>query len=400
VRLTYREKRSSLDDLAYWMIKNGWSEVSAASASARVEKRLDTLRADPGDGLPITPQNVLRLFVDRTGMLREPVHDRIDFAHRTFQEFMAAHAAVDEGDFGILLQNASNAEWREVVILAAALARPSERNKFIDELLKAGDSNPKERPKLHLLAAACLEAATDVAPAIRLEVKKRIKVVVPPRTISEAAQLAEAVGDMAVPFLQRQRWSNAREQSACVRALALIGSPEAVQVIAQYAQDWSTLVQREVVRSAQRIDKQLFLEAIAPNFNPDVLSGDVVAELLRKFGPASIPKLKFANSLRLSGEADADLSLIAQVPNVRNLELDRLGVVDLNLIAEAAGRLERLYASYTAVKGVALLHRLERLSMGEAPVDLVEFAGLPHLRELSLASCDLHTRRHSATSVN
>lgn len=61
---------------------------------------------------------VRRLFVERAGIIREPVAGQIDFTHRTFQEFLAAKAAVDEMDTGLLVENADDDQWREVIISA------------------------------------------------------------------------------------------------------------------------------------------------------------------------------------------------------------------------------------------------------------------------------------------
>jgi len=38
--------------------------------------------------------------VERSGIIRESTVNQVDFAHRTFQEFFAAKAAIDEGDSG------------------------------------------------------------------------------------------------------------------------------------------------------------------------------------------------------------------------------------------------------------------------------------------------------------
>ena len=73
-RLTYRQKRALLDDLAYWMIKNEWTEVAFNSARDRLDKK----RRDAPDrrerwhtcDRPERPRVPSR---KRTGTLREPV---------------------------------------------------------------------------------------------------------------------------------------------------------------------------------------------------------------------------------------------------------------------------------------------------------------------------------------
>jgi hypothetical protein len=68
------------------MIKNEWTEVSLNSARERFSKKIETLRTLVKESTPINGENVLALFVERSGMLRQPVEGKLDFAHRTFQE--------------------------------------------------------------------------------------------------------------------------------------------------------------------------------------------------------------------------------------------------------------------------------------------------------------------------
>jgi hypothetical protein len=134
------------------MIKNQWTEISIDSARDRIARKLENLRTDSGTGDPPTAERVLDLFLERSGMLREPVEGRLDFAHRTFQEFMAAHAAVLEGDIGVLAANATNSQWREVIILGAGIARPAEREALLSELLSKAEQNPRKRYSRRLVS--------------------------------------------------------------------------------------------------------------------------------------------------------------------------------------------------------------------------------------------------------
>jgi hypothetical protein len=117
--LNYRQKRLLLEDLAYWMIKNEWSEVALQLVEERFTRKLKEMQGTPQD---VSGSGLRRLFVERAGIIREPVVGQIDFAHRTFQEFLAAKASCDEMDTGILVKNGHNYQWREVIIVASGLA--------------------------------------------------------------------------------------------------------------------------------------------------------------------------------------------------------------------------------------------------------------------------------------
>jgi NACHT domain len=94
-QLSYRQKRALLQDFAYWLLTNGWSEVAYERADERLALKLSNME---GIVKGIAGADVRRLFMERSGLLREPVPGHIDFTHRTFQEFLAAQAALDEGD--------------------------------------------------------------------------------------------------------------------------------------------------------------------------------------------------------------------------------------------------------------------------------------------------------------
>ena len=109
--LSYLEKRALLDDLAYHMLKNGYSEVALAEAEGWLNTRLPNMTHVP---TAVAAAEVLHFIIERSGILREPVPGQLDFTHRTFQEYMAAQAAVDEGDIGLLLNRLDEAGRRHL----------------------------------------------------------------------------------------------------------------------------------------------------------------------------------------------------------------------------------------------------------------------------------------------
>ena len=112
-----------------------------------VDERFDRKLKDiPSISQDITGAGVRRLFVERSGMIREPVVGEIDFTHRTFQEFLAAKAAADEMDIGVLVTNAHNDQWREVIILATGLATKQMRDELINRLITRGDTESVPTP--------------------------------------------------------------------------------------------------------------------------------------------------------------------------------------------------------------------------------------------------------------
>ena len=258
--LTYRQKRALLQDLAYWLLKNGYSMADQKHIEDRITTKLSVME---GVDEQFTGSTVCRMFVQRSGILREPIKGKIDFSHRTFQEFLSAQAALDDGDLGFLVNNAHDEGWREVVILVAGLARTTERGTLIEQLIKRGDGNQKDRHQLHLLAVACLETSIELEPHIRKEVQRRLRKLVPPKNLTEAKALASA-GELALPFLIFEKAKNyySNVAAACVRTLTLIGSDSALYTLKAYVADERVAVQAELTRGWDYFDRYNYAHQI------------------------------------------------------------------------------------------------------------------------------------------
>ncbi|WP_371527937.1 NACHT domain-containing protein [Streptomyces sp. NBC_01283] len=188
-----------LQRLAYWLIRNGRTVMDRSRAEAIIA---DALPAVPELAALGDAEAVYAHFLHRSGLLREPGPRTVDFIHRTFQDFLGARAAVDEGDFGFLARQAPDDQWEDVIRMAVAQARPRERAEIFRDLLEVADKLPAGhvRKRVHLLTAACLEHAAELAPAVRTEVEQRMSALIPPRNALDARELA-AVGPMVLDLL-------------------------------------------------------------------------------------------------------------------------------------------------------------------------------------------------------
>ncbi len=251
--LSYRQKRLLLEDLAYWMIKNNWSEAVLQNICERFER---TIKNMPGVYQDVSGLDVYRLFVERAGIIREPVVGRVDFTHRTFEEFLAANAASDEMDSGVLVTNAHNDQWREVIILASGLSTRQMRETLIRGLIERGDNEKELRYQFYLLAVACLETSIEIGQEVKVEVEKRLSQLIPPRSMSDAKDLAFA-GELAVKYLANHRYP-ALTTAACVRTLGLIGSDAALEMLEAYAKDSRTVVVKQLIKAWDSFNRETY----------------------------------------------------------------------------------------------------------------------------------------------
>ncbi|WP_328689201.1 NACHT domain-containing protein [Streptomyces caniferus] len=187
VELTRQPKIQLLQKLAHWMLVNGRSEMDRATAVGTLARHLPAIPDAARQG---GPEDVFRHLLNRTGLLREPTPGTVDFVHRTFQDYLAARATVQQHDFRLLLDHAHHADWEDVIRMAVALARPDECAALLDGLLAPHPGvRAAEARHRKLLAAACLEHATELDPAVRTRVRRFTRDMVRPTTPSAARAL-------------------------------------------------------------------------------------------------------------------------------------------------------------------------------------------------------------------
>jgi hypothetical protein len=230
--LSLSNKLELLQYLAWRLSLNGKTELDKAQAISRLEERLRMISA-PG----IEAEAALSYLVSRSGVIREPVIGRIDFVHRTFQEYLTAREAADNGDIGFLVDRAHLDAWQETVVMAAGHAIFPTRKELITGLLERADNEKRYCRRLRLLAAACLETAGALEPSVRASVESCLATLVPPRKENEARSLARA-GSAVFPHAPDEISSlPATSARAMITTLAIIGGPEALDIMSKYAAD-------------------------------------------------------------------------------------------------------------------------------------------------------------------
>ncbi|MFI2617685.1 NACHT domain-containing protein [Streptomyces sp. NPDC018584] len=249
-----------LQRLAYWLIRNGRTQLDRSRAESIIA---DALPAVPELAALGEAEAVYGHFLHRSGLLREPGPGTVEFVHRTFQDFLGARAAVDEGDFGVLARHAADDQWEDVIRMAVAQARPRERAELLRELLSYGDKHPEERSRkrIHLLAAACLEHAAELAPEVRAEVQRRTARLIPPRSPAEARDLA-AAGPLVLDLLPDPDGLS-DETARCVAITAThIPSTAAITFLGRFARHPSLQVRSQLMWGWGRYECRPYAEEI------------------------------------------------------------------------------------------------------------------------------------------
>jgi hypothetical protein len=369
-RLEPGQALALLDDLARWMVENSLTGAWQSDVDTRLEHALGRIKGLP-DGLETAAvRAALTAHGDRL------VHSRagyIDYVHRSFQEFMAARAAVDERVFGLLVSSAHDERWRDVIVLAVGQARPEDADHVIRGLLARADSEPAIRRRLVLLAAECLDAAPGASPDLGERVARDLAGIVPPRGLDEAEILAR-LGD---PVIEHLRYHAHRERevtqvAACVRTLAGVDSAASMEALVEYAADPRLGVFKELWRALTRTDHgDAFADRVAPAMKLVARAEEFSAYYwLSDLTPfRHLPHIK---RLRLRHcTAITDLSPLRALPSLQHLELvDCTRLTDLSPLAE-----------------IPTLHSLFLQGMSSL-TDLSPLRALDGLQSLFLQSCD------------
>ncbi|MGW1865762.1 NACHT domain-containing protein [Streptomyces mauvecolor] len=243
VTLTRDEQTALLQRLAYWLIRNGLTEAARDEAAAMVTEWLSAMPQVTG-----APDQVFAHLLIRSGLLREPMPGAVGFVHRTFQDYLGAKAAVEERDFGVLVRNAHDDTWDDVVRMAVGHARVDERARLLRQLMRRADHAPRLRHRLVLLAAACLEHAPELDPAVRADVEERARELMPPRSLAEAEQLAK-VGPLVLELLPGPAGLTPESAAGVIHTAELIGGEAALTVITRFRDAPARAVRQQLARA-------------------------------------------------------------------------------------------------------------------------------------------------------
>ncbi len=393
VRLTQHEAVQLLQRLAYWLIRNGQAEMAEKTALAVVEEALPAMPtvAEQGDAT-----RVLAHLVSRSGLLRRPTADTVDFVHRTFQDFLGAKAAVEGHDLGLLVRNAHDDQWEDVVRMAVAHARPDERVGLLGQLVARGDrAGGHAKMLLHLLAVACLEQATELDPEVRAAVEKRGAALLPPRTNAEAWELAK-VGPVILDLLPGPEGLPEHEAVAVVTTATSVGGDAALALLKRYCASSSRRVRRALARSWGSFDTEEFAEEVLRR-----LPADCGVHVRSRADLEILPSLPQKSDITFVGDfSPADIMSAVDPGRLTRIELSsNHRITDVGFLRQLP-KLRRLRL-FTCSE-ISDLSPLDGLPLGELrvwdtrPHDLRRISALPQLEVLDL---DLPVHRSHTSSL-
>jgi hypothetical protein len=258
VRLSYAEKICLLRNLAWRLAMADKTELRTSKAREYVARKLDGMSAVRNE----SPDEVFRHLLERSGVLREPSLGRLDFIHRTFQDYLAAQEFVAEDLTDHLVARAHLDQWRDVIILAVGQANTPQRSELLGELLNRAHDVPELQRHLAQLIVSCVETVNSATDNFIADVHSCVRMIMPPEDETEARTLA-LLGDALIPFLPDFIAGVGEEQAAAtVRAAALTRTPGAQRMIGLYCADRRPAVLAEIIDSWRFFDAESYAREV------------------------------------------------------------------------------------------------------------------------------------------
>ncbi|MFF7050415.1 NACHT domain-containing protein [Streptomyces griseorubiginosus] len=372
--------------LAYALVLSGRTEMEVETAEAIVDRCL------PAVGLRGPAGAVLHDLLLRSGLLRQPADGVVDFVHRTFQDYLGARYAVEEGHLDVLAGRADDTQWEDVIRMAVAHARPRERASLIRQLLA------RDIPRLTLLALACLEHAPALDAAVRAEVEQRAAALIPPASKEDARALAEA-GPLVLELLPGPQGLSAEQARNVTITASLLAAEEpvgALAVLRRFREHPDLGVRRQLAGTWSRFDTAEYASEVLDHLPRAGLYLGCESPGQR----AALAGMRPWAGLAFIGEhaPEAILAAVPQPSDVTLLDLrDNPLVTDLGALLPFGSLSNLLLARCTQARG---LDRLADLPLTELICgQIADLTGLASLRSLRRLTLEQELPGHRLTEV-
>ncbi|WP_370665729.1 NACHT domain-containing NTPase [Streptomyces sp. IBSBF 2507] len=351
--LPYATQVQLLQKLAWWLIRNGRAEMDRDEALQIIGRAIPALKLSGADD-----QEVYDALLLRSGLLREPAEGRVDFLHRTFQDYLGARLAVQEMDFDLLVDHAHRDEWEDVILLALAHARPKEAEYILRRLTEPGT------PRGSLLAAAGLRYAAEVEPGVRERVEEGLAAHVPPAGLEAAVEVAQAGGDLVLGMLPGPDDADERTAYLTVQTAIEVGTEAALHFLSGFRDHPSEDVQRALAGAWDRFDRGRYAHEILAHLTYQSYLVVSTPEDLRALVPlGGWQRLTVRGSYRVE-----DLTALIVPERLTHLALDAPHPVEGLSWLSAFPRLTSLYVGTDVDRSVA----------GQVPAWVEEFETPSH----------------------
>ena len=223
-KLDYTKKTILLSEISLYMLKLEKVEIDKSNIVSYVENYIEKSTIICTGSIRENPRLLVDYLIQRTGILREPVIEKIDYIHKTFMEYLGAKAIVRNAKWDLLERNLVNPFWKETIIMCFNQMNQDIATMILEKLLQAHDRSNNE--ELLFMASLCAQNASDIQIEINDKIDEKIKKLIPPSR-GDIDRLASA-GTYIIPFLNNKEEYNDEQRRNCLLLLdaLLQGEPD------------------------------------------------------------------------------------------------------------------------------------------------------------------------------
>ncbi|MFI1400626.1 NACHT domain-containing protein [Streptomyces sp. NPDC020681] len=403
ISMNVEENQQLLQRIAAWLVRGGQSEFTREQALHQLDRALPGMQRVREQG---TGVDVLNHLLNRSGLLQERSDDVFQFAHRTFQDFLAAKEFVEGDHIREMLQHAHDQQWHDVLLLAAGHCSRRELPVLVNGLMAAGSQMRGERrTALYVLANLCAQHAAWLDTTTLERVRKGIASVIPPGDASEL-QLLAGLGPYLLPLLPGPDERAAMNVKRVVDLINEIGGAEAVPYARRFADvaDGPSRIAFSLARNWANYPAEVYAREVLTRVD----LADVPLFINNRDQLAQLHLLRHARNLDITGDFGA-ADLVAHLDGHRVATIgiaNNASLTDLTFLDCCGAQLQQVAVKRCpAVRSLAFLTELDsleevHLDAVRVSVDDVEaMARMPRLRKLSISYPDTEERRLNLTPL-
>lgn len=230
-KMDYTQKRKILEEMAYWMLSGGESSEEKRTVVGFIEHLMKDTNIFVDKDKQFNPEAILNFFIERSGLIREPEDEKVDFIHKTFMEFLAVKTICRNCAWNVLVKEACNVNWKETIVMC--FHEMSKEN--VESVLKRMILEAEWKGDDRYILMASLGASNAMFSAndeLKQKIDKHIKEMIPPKR-GEMYEIGEA-GTYLLPFLINSKEYTKDEMLRCLILLDYLETDEIIPDILTY----------------------------------------------------------------------------------------------------------------------------------------------------------------------
>ena len=230
--LDYSKKKMILEELAYWMLRNNNASELKENVIDFLDKRFKNMNIIAFSEQECKTEKILDFLVERSGIIREPEKGVIDFIHKTFMEYLAVESICRDCDWGRLVDEACNPNWRETIIMCFSKMGEVQVSSTLRKMMKRAEEEKDER--YILMASLCAANASFTNFKMQAKIEQQIARLIPPKReqISEMSQ----AGNYLLPFLKDRGEFSDDDRWNCLLLLYNLDNEDTLPDVVSYIQ--------------------------------------------------------------------------------------------------------------------------------------------------------------------